>query len=181
MGLMGWLAHIPKTAAAAVSSKWARGFVLVLALSAPIFMCICIWEVHAAGMRAVSSVNHYPTNVVPTAVPSIAPNNPNILSATTVPDPAPTTAAHPSGTNNSAACQSIAASGDKDLNTLNAQIAQDLTQAKKYASTGDFTSAGSVATEANQLGSKGAADQTRYQQELNANNCSVQLTAQPAQ
>jgi len=175
--LMGPLTAITKLIATATASRWVRGLTLALALAAPTVMVICIWQIHATTARAKSLENHYPP-ITTALTPQSAPSSLHTLSASTAPV---ATRLATSGNNNSAACEAIVNMGNKDLNTLNSEIAKDLAQAQKDASIGNFSDAGGIANQANQLGKQGASNQAKYQQQLNAMRCSSQYTSQLGQ
>ncbi len=182
MILMHWMAHIANKTSVAASSRWARGLVLALSAAVPIVVGLFIWQLHTAAAHVAVFENHYPAVTTTPVVASPWPRSaPGALSATTTPQSTVAPSESTSGSNNSAACETIANAGNKELQTLNSEISQDLSQAKQYASTGDFSSAGSDANKANQLGHQGSSDQTKYEQELNADHCSSQYTLQLTQ
>ena len=179
MILMHWLDHIANKTSVAASSRLARRLMVALLAAVPIVVGLFVWQVHTAATRVAVFEKRYPTLM---ATPSPWPQSaPGVLSATTAPRPTVTPSESTSGNNNSAACASIASAGNKDLQAVNSQITQDLSQAKQYASTGDFSDAGSVANKANQLGHQGSSDQTRYEQQLTAQHCSSEFTLQLTQ
>jgi hypothetical protein len=173
---MDWPTHIAKAIAIAASSKWAVRVVLVLSLSAPILMGILIWELHTS-VHPTALVEDRNSAVAAILAPQ---NTPNVLSASTSGNgsSAGSISTSANASNSNANCEAILSAGNKELNSLNAQVSQDLSQAKKYASTGDFADADVAAKQANQLGEQGSTAQTTYEQELGANHCSAQIASE---
>jgi hypothetical protein len=178
---MNWPTQIIKTTKAAASSKTMRTLVLGLSIMAPIIMLACVWEVRAASTQELRLLRRTSTSSVPT----VSQATPGLVSTNAMPNdvtPAQTTTKSsaspaPAGISD-ASCQSIATTGSKDLNSLNSQVSQALTQAKQAASTGNFSSAGVFASQANLLGAQGARDQKQYTNQLNADHCNSQYAVQ---
>jgi hypothetical protein len=179
MRLMDWPTNFAKAIAIAASSKWTVRVVLALSLSAPILMGILIWKLHTS-VQPTALVENRNSAVASNLAPQ---NTPNVFSASTSENES-STGSNPTSadaSNSTSSCETILNAGNKALNALNSQVSQDLSQAKKYASTGDFADAGVIATQANQLSAQGSSEQTKYQQQLSASHCNGQITSQLGQ